>query len=244
MRVWLAAVAVLCLNAAPAGAYIEDFLPGAFKSATRAVPQHKLFEIEADQKKQIDGVEFANQPDGFSVSGKSAGGKSWSVKFDQVGLGGTVFKADLDGNGQQDFAAIVGTAACGIAPPSRLMMLLFDKDRVPHAYEIIGYFNAGPQDKAIEDIVTMGKNSGSVLINQELTWHSTKEKDRHYWRWSLYRLKDAHMVPLSGAFAGSVFPTYVWYTDKPNHKISRLTAILEKKNKDADGIPPVPVEIR
>lgn len=241
MRVWLAAIAFTCLNAAPAGAFIEDYLPGSFKSATCPLPQHKVLDIKADQKVQIDGVQFSNEPEGLFFSGKSASGKSWSVKFDQVGFGGTIYKADFDGNGQQDFAALVYTAACGIAPPSRLLMVLFDKDRAPHAFELVGYFNNTRDNKRIEDLVTVGKNSGAYLINQDLTWHSTKEKDRSYWRWNLYRLRNARMEPVSGYFAGSNFPTYVWYTDKPNHKISRISTTLEKKNKVADGIPEVPV---
>lgn len=223
----------------PAHGYIEDYLPQQVRQSMKRVPQKKLASIETNQKLQVASVDLADDTDGFVIKGKTTAGESWVIKRDPIGFGGTVYQADVDSNGQPDLLLISNTAACGIAPPRAIMVVLFDKQHLPTAYEIVGYFNETRDEKAIEDLVKLSPSSPPVLLQQRLVYANVAGKDRHYWRWEVYRAVNGKFAPWDTTLAGCKFPCYVWYTQKANHKVSTSSATLEKTTQKEHYIAPV-----
>jgi len=80
---------------------------------------------------------------------------------------GGLWKGDLDGNGKEDIFALFYTGACGIAPSTYAITVLFDDQLSPHVYEMTGYFasNAG----TIEDLRKLDTLKEAVFIDQLLT---------------------------------------------------------------------------
>lgn len=223
----------------PAHGYIEDYLPQQVRQSMKRVTQKKLATIETNQKLQVASVALSNDTDGFVIKGKTTAGESWAIRRDPIGFGGTLYQADVDGNGQPDLLLISNTAACGIAPPRAIMVVLFDKQHLPTADEIVGYFNETADEKAIEDLVRLSPSSPPVLLQQHLVYAKVAGKDRNYWRWEVYRAVNGKFDPWQTSIAGCRFPCYVWYTDKANHKVSASSSTLEKTTKSEHYIAPV-----
>lgn len=251
MKSWLSLALTLALSSAliigmsaPAGAYIEDYLPAGVVGKVKPISLKHLSEVEPDQTLQLGNVTLSNQADGFSLKGKSNTGRSWSFEREAIGFGGTLFQADLDRNGHQDLVLISNTAACGIAPSRDVIVLLFDNQDIPHGYELVGYFNTTDKNNGIEDLVHLaGGGMTPVLLNQELVYATIRNKGRHYWRWVAYRAVNCRMEPWNITLSGTSFPCYVWYTSEPNHKLSANWNLLEKTTRaDQKGLSEVTIK--
>ena len=217
----------------PVLAYIEDYLPAGVLGKMKPISLKQLAEVKPAQTLQLGNVKLSNQGDVFSLKGTSKSGKPWSLERDPIGFGGTLYQADLDRNGHPDLLLITNTAACGIAPPREVTILLFDKNGTPRGFRLAGYFNSDEKKNTIEDLVRLrGGGTTPVLLHQELVYATTKNKDRSYWRWVAYRAVNCRMEAWNVTLGSTPFPCYVWYTFNPNHRLSATKwAFLEKATK-------------
>jgi hypothetical protein len=218
----------LAAAAAPANAYIADYLPQSLRARAKQIEQKCVLpEIKNDTTASIAAYEVANKEDGLFVRGKAKDGTSWSVKTDCAGLGGSIWTADVDGNGEEDLILLAATGACGIGPPTRILTLLMDHGGKPHPYETVGYSYDADKTGCVDWVRVPGVD-GAVLVQQDLTWVTGVKRDRSYWRFHLYQAKDATISRLDGSVAGGTFPTFVWYTTNANHKTSNMVSMLER----------------
>jgi hypothetical protein len=230
--------------ARPASAYIADYLPQSLQGKARQIKQEcVLKEIKNDMQTAVSGFDVANKEDGLFVRGKGKDGTAWRVKTDYCGLGGSIWRADVDGNGEQDLIVLAATGACGIAPPTRILTVLMDKGGKPHPYETVGY-SYDADGTGCMDWVRIPGLDGGVMVQQDLTWVAGVRRDKSYWRFHLYKAKDAKITPLGGVVAGGLFPTFVWYTTEANHKTSGMRDVLERttRTQQNDGWKQLPVE--
>lgn len=240
MKSWLSLTHTLALApafmtvaaSAPAAAYIGDYLPAGVIGKMKTVPLKFVAEVKPDQTLHFGNVTMSNQPDAFSLKGKNKAGNPWTFERSAIGFGGTLYQADLDRNGHPDLLLISNTAACGIAPSREVVILLFDNQDMPRGYQLVGYFNTTDKDRAIEDLVhIVGGGMTPVLLNQELVYANTRNKDRHYWRWVAYHAVDGRLKPWSVTLGGTAFPCYIWYTQGPNHKLSGHADFLDRATR-------------
>jgi len=225
LTITLALIATL-----PAHAYLQGYVPSGLQGRVEPIRQKVLLdEIKNDSEYSALGLRILNNEDGLFIKGKDASGAAWTVKTDYAGLGGSAYSGDVDGNGEEDLMILAGTGACGIAPPSRLLIVLFDKKKRPHPYETVGYM--WHPHKGIQDVVRVKGIAGGVILQQDLTYVSGVTRDRSYWRWHAYQARDAQIKPLTGVIGACAFPTFVWYTQKDNHKTSAMTAQLERTTR-------------
>lgn len=221
---------VAAVNAAvtPASAYFNDYFPDSVAKHFRVAPQSTLLEeIKTDQHVDLDRIAVSNDDKGFVVSGKTKSGKNWTLKMDPVGLGGSIIKCDFDANGIDDWIIMASTGGCGLAPPRYMTFLMFDTDLLPHAAQVVAY-SYQDDTKPVEDIVMLPGRKAPVMVQQDMCWVTGQKRDRTYWRWHFYGAKNYKLAPADGIVGGVKFPTFVWYTFKPNHKISAMASELEK----------------
>lgn len=227
-------IAVLCawaLNGAlPASGYIDYYLPQGLKSRTVVAPQKILFsDIGTNKQLNAGGVQLINDADGCVLKGKSKDGKEWIVERDPIGLGGSLYQCDLDGDGQQDLLLVTNTGACGIAPSQQLCVILFDNKHAPRCFVMTGYYTE--TKRGLQDLVVPKGGKTPVLLQQQLVWAKTSGRDNSYWRWQSYRAQNGVFKPVNGVIGGVKMPCYVFYRNKGNTKVSPLSDLLEKQTK-------------
>ncbi len=154
----------------------------------------------------------------FRLSGTDKMGRNWNLELSPSAAGGSIWKADLDFNGQPDFIVLLNTGGCGIAPTSRLIFLMFDKNLTPSVSSITGYFSA--QGNGIEDLRQLSGQKNATLIEQILAYNTASNKN--FWRTTIWQSKSTKWISLR-QFENVSLPTYTLYTEKPNHRISKLT---------------------
>lgn len=228
----------------PGSAYMAQYLPSSLVGSDLATSQKRLLaEINPGQKSVIaEGITMNNDADGLSISGTTKTGKQWAVSTDNIGLGGSLYQVDLDKNGAMDYVVLAATGACGIAPTTRLTLLMFNSDGIPMVFELVGYFEGGP--RGVADIFVQHKNGEQFLIAQQLIYSKVANKDRNYWRWHLYKAKNGLLTDQVATINGTRFPLFVSYTNKANHQSSNLSSWLEQQTKSQHAkLREIPVQL-
>jgi len=117
------------------------------------------------------------------------------------------YRADLNGDGKPDYLMKNDYPGCGIMSQFKLVYFVLSS---PDGYKLT---MTGSMNFELNDIVRIGNRS--CYVQTALLYG----KEHNYWHNRLFsfekdgRLKNAdHLV--------SPFPSYVWYTFKPNHKQS------------------------
>lgn len=140
--------------------------------------------------------------------GRDLAGKEWEVRTGGHAYYEAVYEGDLDRNGVRDLVLAVATGGNGLAPPTHLIFLMFDRQGRPDLFEATGYFDARPRD--IFDLTDLDGDGRAELLYMVF--------DDGYWVTNLYRVRDARWGRVAGRFAGLSFPAYTRFTRRPNHR--------------------------
>ncbi|MGD9682468.1 MAG: hypothetical protein AB7W16_14880 [Candidatus Obscuribacterales bacterium] len=212
----------------PARAYYDDYLPAPLVATIKRFPQRLVAdEIPNDNwSKEIRAGVTASTAEGYlTISGKDASGKDWSVRDDlSEYFGASMYAADLDANGREDIVIWLATGSCGL-PYSVVFVYLFDADNVPHKQEAVSRFYC--DEKGLSDLIEAPDGRGAMILIQDLAQVELEGKYHSYWRFSALRPRGTDLVEVD-RLSGVRFPSFVFFTNKPNHKISKNTALLER----------------
>ena len=145
-------------------------------------------------------------------TGRGKGGDEWRVEARSAGPHyEAAYEGDLDRNGVRDLVFAIGTGGNGLAPPTRLVFLTFDRRGLPALFEATGFFD--PRPDGVFDLVDLDGDRRAELVFMAF--------DDGYWVTNLYRVRDSRWSRVSGRFAGLRFPAYTRFTHRPNHRPMR-----------------------
>lgn len=144
-------------------------------------------------------------------SGRDLEGKEWRVKTERAVYYEAAYEGDLDRNGVRDVVLSIGTGGNGLAPPTQLIFLTFDRRGRPALFEATGYFEA--QAHGIFDVADIDGDGRAELLFMSY--------DDGYWITNLYRVRESRWSRVEGRFAGLSFPLYTRFTTRPNHRSAR-----------------------
>lgn len=217
----LAAALLLPLRPADAAAqgYNANYLPFS-QSRMRRFPlrRHGAEGLRGERPFAVSGVgireverETAGDdgpPHQLVFTGRDLGGRGWEVRAVSSSYLEAVYEGDLDRNGVRDLVVVAGTGGNGLAPPTRLVFLTFDRQGRPTLFEADGYFDA--RDSDIFDLTDLDGDGRAELLFMVF--------DDGYWVTELYRPRDGRWGRVRGRFAGLTFPAYTRFTNRPNHR--------------------------
>jgi hypothetical protein len=141
-------------------------------------------------------------------SGRDVEGKEWRVETGGIIYYEAVYEGDLDRNGRPDLILSAGTGGNGLAPPTQLVFLTFDRRGRPTLFEATGYFETQPD--RIFDLADMDGDGRAELLFMNY--------DDGYWVTNLYRVRESRWSRVEGRFSGLSFPLYTRFTRRPNHR--------------------------
>jgi hypothetical protein len=144
----------------------------------------------------------------LAFTGRDLEGREWRLTTDTDVYYDAVYEGDLDRNGQPDLVVSIGTGGNGLAPPTRLVFLTFDRRRRPALFEATGYFEPRPGD--IFDVADLNGDGRAELLYMNY--------GDGYWITNLYRMRESRWSRVEGRFAGLSFPLYTRFTARPNHR--------------------------
>ncbi len=143
-------------------------------------------------------------------SGKDSSGNRWSVHVNP-NMGGTLYRADLDRDGQQDLIYAAATGGNGMAPPSTLFFLLRDREGRPVAIKMEGYFRFGRN--GIVDLLDLDGDGRAEVIRQDY--------DDGYWVTSPYEFRASRARLVRGRHGGREFPLYTRFLEQGRRQADR-----------------------
>jgi len=170
----------------------------------------KVNAIEIQEEKAA-GIE--NGSDAVSIhrlvfTGHNLKGKRWQVRADASYHYDALYEGDLDRNGASDLILAMHTGGNGLAPSTTLIFLTVDRKGEPHIFEATGFYET--HALGIVDVADLDGDRRAELVHMVF--------DDGYWITNIYRVREARWTRVSGVFAGSRFPLYTRFTDRPNHK--------------------------
>ena len=232
-KYWLRFIATAVLAAMiavglarPSLAYYQDYLPAKMLTVKPIVQKLVALDFEHDWKAEVlPGISAANCEGQFSVSGCDSQGRPWKIsETEPRDFGGSCYATDVDGNGKQDILLHFPNASCGY-PFSSLVIIFIDQNGYPHREEVVSRFSA---DKVgIADIVRATSGRGALILQQDLAFGTFENRDCGYWRWSALLAENSKLVEIKSAF-DTKLPCFVFFTNKPNHLLSRHCLALER----------------
>jgi hypothetical protein len=141
-------------------------------------------------------------------SGRDLEGREWRVVSGVVIHYEAVYEGDLDRNGRPDLVLCAGTGGNGLAPPTHLIFLTFDRRGRPTLFQVVGHFEALPD--RIFDVADVDGDGRAELLYMGF--------NGGYWITNLYRVRESRWSRVKGRFAGLNFPLYTRFTRRPNHR--------------------------
>ncbi len=222
---WLAAL-VSFTEAPSTFAYYRDYVPAKLL-AVKAIPQRLVaLDFDHDWKCEVlPGITATNCEGQFDLVGCDSQGKLWKVSEEESrDFGGSCYTADVDGNGKQDIVLHFPNASCGY-PFSSLVIIFIDQDGCPHREEVVSRFSA--DKNGVVDIIRAASPKGAYVLQQDLAFGRFNNRDCGYWRWSALLAKNCKLVEVKSVFDTN-FPCYVFFTNRPNHLLSRHSDALER----------------
>jgi len=128
-----------------------------------------------------------------------------------------VYRADLDGNGLEDFIIFNWYGGCGLAINSVRVDIFLKKKT--DGYKKISFDTLSSE---LEDFVDMNKNGKYEVVITDI-YGGQKHT---YFSYSIYEFVDYQLVNADNMFKG--FPKFVWYTNKPNDEDARRLTQRER----------------
>ena len=220
LKPFVAAALLLSLSTlAAAQGFNGDYLPFPHSRLRRfPLQRHDVSGIRGERPFVVSGVRLREEerktrgvdeyPDQLIFSGHDLSGREWEVRTVGHSFYNALYEGDLDRNGVRDLVLAVGTGGNGLAPPTHLILLTFDRAGRPHLLEATGYFDARASD--IFDLADLDADGRAELLFMVY--------DDGYWITNLYRVRDARWSRVEGRFAGLNFPLYTRFTHRPNHR--------------------------
>lgn len=209
----------------PSFAYYQDYLPAKMLSAKPIAQKVIALDFDHDWKAEVlPGIVASNYEGQFTVCGRDGKGSPWKISESEPrDFGGSCYIADVDGNGKLDILFHFPNASCGY-PFSSLVVLFIDQSGLPHREEVVSRFSAGKS--GVSDIVRGTSGKGALILQQDLAYGTFNNRDCGYWRWSALLAENCKLTVVKSAFDIEL-PCFVFFTTKPNHRLSRHGAALE-----------------
>jgi hypothetical protein len=135
-------------------------------------------------------------------------GRAWQLKTEACLYCVAVYEGDLDHNGVQDLIVASGTGGNGLAPPTYLLFLTFDRTGSPSFFKTSGFYDL--KEDGISELADLDGDGRAELVYMSF--------DDGYWITNVYRMKDGRWNRIVGRFAALQFPLYTRFTKNPNHK--------------------------
>ena len=225
----LGIVTAACLGAVTAdrcGAYYQDYVPTKLQNLRPIKQKTVALDFGHDWASNVlPGIRAENIEGQFSVSGIDSTGASWKISEEEPrDLGGSCYIADVDGNGKPDILLHFPNGSCGL-PFSSLVIVFIDLNGRPHREELLSRFSL--DKNGVADIVKAEAGEGSIVLQQDLAFGRQGQRDMGYWRWSAWLAHDCKLIEARSAFA-TKFPCFVFFTNKPNHLLSKNSEVLEQ----------------
>ena len=231
-KIWkitiLICIGVIAAGSANAGSNWA-YAPPALKTLFQVFPQ-KCIQTDEEKGKLFEahGVK-GTYKENLSLAGSTRLGKTWSLKLCPVTESYQVWEADFDRNGEPDLAIITPTGGVGYACSSRVLFIMFDKDRTP---KVFAGFSTGLQTERAtkKPDKTTGRASAVVPGIQDIRQSDSKDTilvlrsvehdgDRSYWRTSAWKAKNSKWTEMHNIH-NTRLPCYVRFTNKPNNRPS------------------------
>jgi hypothetical protein len=152
------------------------------------------------------------------VCGVDSNNRPWSVTGSSHGGYASVWSADLDRNGHSDLLFCSRTGANGWAPPTHLLVLMFDRSGRPMPWQCNGYFEV--DKRGICDLLDLDRDGRAEIVTQTFK--------NGYWLSSLYEAGDGRFR-LRQHHGTRLFPLYSKFTYRPNRLPSRRTESLPQE---------------
>ena len=217
LRVWVLFIGMALISSGIAYGYWENYPPFSFKDKSPAHLNVKpLVSGEGDYKSEDGAVlVYLKEPKPFEVEFFLKVGKTVLVTSgrDMEGYPFTVYKADLDNNGHDDFIVFYNSRGPGLGGHQDRVEIYLQRNE--GGFEKISYdiFDAGIEDFIGPD--RDGKYKVIITGFYQGDWHN-------YFTYDLYEFRAYQLVNADGEIGG--FPKFVQFTDKPNDQdTGRLT---------------------
>jgi hypothetical protein len=127
--------------------------------------------------------------------------------------------ADMNGDSVNDFAVIIKTAATGLGEYEYYVLFALSSG---NGYEV-SVLKSWDVDR--KDFIDVKRDGHCQFIYTSLIYPDEKRGIKHtYWAYNLLEADGARLRPANNL--SPMFPKWVWYTKKPNHKRSRLVTRL------------------
>jgi hypothetical protein len=157
------------------------------------------------QKATFDGLVATSHAMEVILRGNGKSGKPWFVHFADVAFD-HVFRADLDGNGTQDYVIFGANpwANGRTAPLGRITILLIDKEGLPTPFETWTY---DAYKKRLVDLRHVGHAELLVSTYDEDHWDGRVAPFcSGHWITQLLEIQGSNWVEFRGGVAGLTFP--------------------------------------
>jgi hypothetical protein len=208
------------------------YAPVALDRLTEVFPQKCLLDSDAQEKSFTSNGIKGEYGEFLVIKGSTKQGKNWTLKLSPVAQIYEVWEGDFDRNGQPDLAILSPTGGCGYACSSRVIFVMFDANRKPRIFEgfSTGLSSKKPPSPAakisaakiapvlgIQTIFKSG-NGQAIVVLQSLE-HAPKS-ERSYWRTAAWQATNSTWIEQHNV-CGAHLPSYVSFTDRPNHRPSQ-----------------------
>lgn len=140
-------------------------------------------------------------------SGRDLKGKEWRLKTEGCSYCEAVYQGDLDHNGVRDLILASGTGGNGLAPPTYLIFLTFDRQGAPSLFRTAGFYEL--RESGIFEVADLDGDGRAELVYMAF--------DDGYWITNIYQMRDGRWRRAAGRVAGLRFPLYTRFTKLPNH---------------------------
>ncbi len=145
--------------------------------------------------------------------------RRWSLDLNNQPAGCSLWRADLDRNGQEDVIIITSDASSG--PDVEVTLLMIDADGRPVPWQAFGYFD-GDHESGLSNLVDLDGDRRAEL----LYLHAEGERtDSGCTSLGLYLARNAHWERKDGEFAGVNFPVRTPVEAKPTEEPDLSNAI-------------------
>lgn len=149
---------------------------------------------------------------GLQVEGVDGRGGRWTLELSNQPAGCSLWRADLDRNGQEDVIIVTSDLTSG--PGVEVTILMIDADGRPVPWQAFGYFD-GDHESGLGNLVDLDGDRRAEL----LYLHVEGERlDSGCTSLGLYLVGNAHWKHKDGSFAGMNFPVRTPEKAKPTEE--------------------------
>ena len=221
----------------PIKAYPEDYSPFPH-SKPNPFPLAKLELLERNNDFELRGLTLDGVPtpllrlshsqeDDFvalvSVLDNSGDVLLAPTAVSEYGFWNDAFTADLNGDSKPDYIVIVGLGGVGLGTYKDDVVFVLSTDSGYRTTTVHSWYSGE------EDFVDLRRNGRCQYIHTAFTYREDpRGRTRSYWVYNILEISGPELRPANHRHP--IFPKWIWYTYRPNHKGSLLVSRREALN--------------